>query len=98
MTTKVGRVHAEAPGRQRPGQLDDLGVALRTRESVAEDDCHRRIVRSVRQRAQRNTVGRGESEWPGIARRTFYKHYGSKEDVLAAVYELATTELLNIRR
>lgn len=34
----------------------------------------------------------------GVARRTFYKHYGSKEDVLAAVYELATTELLNAMR
>jgi len=30
----------------------------------------------------------------GVARRTFYKHFSSKEDVLAAVYELATGELL----
>jgi AcrR family transcriptional regulator len=30
----------------------------------------------------------------GIARRTFYKHFGSKEDVLASIYELTTHELL----
>jgi AcrR family transcriptional regulator len=30
----------------------------------------------------------------GIARRTFYKYFRSKEEVLAAVYELATGELL----
>ena len=29
-----------------------------------------------------------------ISRRTFYKHFQSKEDVLAAVYELCTGELL----
>jgi len=30
----------------------------------------------------------------GVARRTFYKHFGNKEEVLAAIYELATGELL----
>src|SRR5690349_12652376 len=30
----------------------------------------------------------------GIARRTFYKSFASKEDVLAAVYQLAIQELL----
>lgn len=30
----------------------------------------------------------------GVARRTFYKSFSSKEDVLAAVYQLAITELL----
>jgi AcrR family transcriptional regulator len=29
-----------------------------------------------------------------IARRTFYKHFASKEDVLASIYELTTHELL----
>src|SRR5262245_11121530 len=29
----------------------------------------------------------------GIARRTFYKYFNSKEDVLSAIYELATREL-----
>jgi AcrR family transcriptional regulator len=37
-------------------------------------------------------------EESGIARRTFYKHFGGKEDVLAAVYELATGELLRAMR
>jgi AcrR family transcriptional regulator len=30
----------------------------------------------------------------GIARRTFYKHFASKEDVLASIYELTTHEIL----
>ncbi len=34
----------------------------------------------------------------GIARRTFYKYFRSKEEVLAAVYELATGELLKAVR
>jgi AcrR family transcriptional regulator len=33
-----------------------------------------------------------------VARRTFYKHFQSKEDVLAAVYEVATGELLGAVR
>lgn len=33
-------------------------------------------------------------EAAGIARRTFYKHFGNKEEVLASIYELATSELL----
>lgn len=31
----------------------------------------------------------------GIARRTFYKHFRSKEDVLAQLYSFATSELLD---
>ncbi|HEY8078253.1 MAG TPA: helix-turn-helix domain-containing protein [Labilithrix sp.] len=34
----------------------------------------------------------------GIARRTFYKRFKSKDEVLAAVYELATSELLRAVR
>jgi AcrR family transcriptional regulator len=30
----------------------------------------------------------------GIARRTFYRHFRNKEEVLAAIYEYATTELI----
>ncbi len=37
-------------------------------------------------------------EAAGVARRTFYKSFGSKEDVLAAVYDLATNELLRAIR
>jgi AcrR family transcriptional regulator len=33
-------------------------------------------------------------EEAGIARRTFYKHFANKEDVLAAIYEVATRDLL----
>jgi AcrR family transcriptional regulator len=33
-----------------------------------------------------------------VARRTFYKHFSSKEDVLAAVYKLATSELTEAMR
>ncbi|MBI5516729.1 MAG: TetR/AcrR family transcriptional regulator [Deltaproteobacteria bacterium] len=33
-------------------------------------------------------------EAAGVARRTFYKHFRSKDDVLAAVYELVSRELL----
>src|SRR5579863_8872728 len=29
-----------------------------------------------------------------VARRTFYKHFGNKEELLASLYELATAELL----
>ena len=35
-------------------------------------------------------------EAAGIARRTFYKYFKSKEDVLCAIYELATAELIGI--
>jgi len=34
----------------------------------------------------------------GVARRTFYKHFGNKEEVLAAIYDLATGELLGAIR
>ncbi len=34
----------------------------------------------------------------GVARRTFYKHFAGKEDVLAAVYELVTGELMRAMR
>lgn len=34
-------------------------------------------------------------EAAGIARRTFYKYFGSKEEVLAALYDVATRELLD---
>jgi AcrR family transcriptional regulator len=37
-------------------------------------------------------------EAAGVARRTFYKYFTSKEDVLAAVYDLATGELLRALR
>lgn len=33
-----------------------------------------------------------------VARRTFYKHFRSKDDVLSAVYELVTRELLSAMR
>jgi AcrR family transcriptional regulator len=33
-----------------------------------------------------------------VARRTFYKHFANKEEVLAAIYEIATTELLGAVR
>lgn len=32
----------------------------------------------------------------GVARRTFYKHFRGKEEVLSAIYDLATTELLKV--
>lgn len=35
-------------------------------------------------------------EAAGIARRTFYKHFTGKEDVLSALYDLATSELLRV--
>lgn len=35
-------------------------------------------------------------EAAGIARRTFYKHFTSKEAVLSALYDLATSELLRV--
>jgi AcrR family transcriptional regulator len=37
-------------------------------------------------------------EAAGVARRTFYKYFTSKEDVLSAVYDLATGELLRALR
>jgi AcrR family transcriptional regulator len=37
-------------------------------------------------------------EVAGIARRTFYKYFTGKEDVLAGVYDLATGELLRALR
>lgn len=37
-------------------------------------------------------------EGAGISRGTFYKYFQSKEDVLAAVYELATGELVRAMR
>jgi AcrR family transcriptional regulator len=37
-------------------------------------------------------------ESAGIARRTFYKYFTSKEDVLSAVYDLATGELVKAVR
>ncbi len=37
-------------------------------------------------------------EAAGIARRTFYKYFKSKDEVLAALYELATGELLKAVR
>jgi AcrR family transcriptional regulator len=37
-------------------------------------------------------------EAAGVARRTFYKHFSGKEDVLSAVYDLATGELLRALR
>jgi AcrR family transcriptional regulator len=33
-----------------------------------------------------------------VARRTFYKHFSNKEQVLAAIYEMATSELLGAIR
>jgi AcrR family transcriptional regulator len=37
-------------------------------------------------------------EQAGIARRTFYKSFKSKEEVLAAIYDIATSELLKAIR
>jgi AcrR family transcriptional regulator len=37
-------------------------------------------------------------EAAGVARRTFYKYFSGKEDVLAAVYDLATSELVKALR
>jgi AcrR family transcriptional regulator len=37
-------------------------------------------------------------EAANVARRTFYKHFSNKEDVLAAVYRLATNELTEAMR
>lgn len=37
-------------------------------------------------------------EAAGIARRTFYKHFQNKDEVLAGIYEVATAELLGAVR
>ena len=52
----------------------------------------------VLQKRIRERAGGGHSAAAKIARRTFYKYFSSKEDVLASIYEIATGELLRAIR
>jgi AcrR family transcriptional regulator len=78
--------------RPRPAPLV-VPAAGSLKLQLARSDIVHAAIEVFSSRSAESTTVEDLLEAAGVARRTFYKHFRSKDDVLAAVYELVTREL-----
>lgn len=72
-----------------------MSLSTRIRDQLGRSDVLLAAVEVFGEQGLRATRVQDLLEAGGIARRTFYKHFRSKEDVLAKLYSFATSELLD---
>ena len=72
-----------------------LSLSIRIRDQLGRSDVLRAAVEVFGAQGVRATRVQDLLESAGVARRTFYKHFRSKEDVLTKLYSFATRELLD---
>jgi AcrR family transcriptional regulator len=82
------RNEAENPRRESPSLIERLATA----------GILRAAIETFSRQGFAATRVEDILEAANVARRTFYKHFGNKEEVLAAVYKLATDELTQSMR